>query len=858
MHRAAGGESKINEGHAVARARHEEEGLLEGRDRAGRPFGLAQLNAVSLFAAGVVLAVVGLFVYQLYQTTAERYLEQRVQTLTSEVTYALAVAIQTSAAEVERAAMEPYVAEALREHDPLRVANAELKLTKRFNHPLRVRVLQPGAIGAEIGTFPRLGYADLDMVHIAEAGGRSPLIEAHLFGTEEAHIDMMKPVRADEVLLGHVLVSFSGDLIRQAIDNVSLPVGYLEIRQRAGEQGAVKLAARGDATLAAEAARHVMPLAGTRWELLFSPPTAELNEFAWRGNLLWLVLAGGFVFLMAISYASYRLLARALQSDLETLIDVVRDVRAGRPAQVEYPLRLKEFRGTVEVLSTAAQEDDVSATAALSAAADGGPVAIKPEFLPQSQEYERAQYYHQPESSTSMNVPASIFRAYDIRGVVGETLTEEIVYEIGRALGSEAYARGQQSVVVARDGRLSGPSFRDALARGIQAAGREVIDIGQVPTPVLYFATHYLHTGSGVMVTGSHNPPQYNGLKMVLKGETLAEGDIQALRRRIETNDYTHGSGSLRQQDIVSDYIHTITGDIRVARPLKVVVDCGNGVAGDVAPSLLRALGCEVVELYCEVDGTFPNHHPDPSQPENLADLIAAVRTHHADLGLAFDGDGDRVALIDGKGGIIWPDRQMMLYAKDVLARNPGARILFDVKCSRHLAKFITKHGGQPMMWKTGHSLIKRKMKETGALLAGEMSGHIFFKERWFGFDDGLYTAARLLEIVAADARPVGEIFAELPDALSTPELRVDLPEGQQITFMQRLLELAQFKGAVLTTIDGIRADYEDGWGLVRASNTTPSLILRFEANTESALKRIQNDFRAVMLKVDPALALPF
>lgn len=841
----------------MAKARRQEKGLLQGRgERAVRPFDLAQLNMVSLFAAGVVLAVVGLFVYQLYQTTAQRYLEQRVQTLTSEVTYALAVAIQTSAAEVERAAMEPYVAEALREHDPLRIANAELKLAKRFSHALRVRVLQPGASGAEIGTFPRLGYADLDMVHIAEAGGRSPLIEAHLFGTEEAHIDMMKPVRVDEVLLGHVLVSFSGDLIRQAIDNVSLPVGYLEIRQRAGEQGAVKLAARGDATLAGEAARHVMPLAGTRWELLFSPPATELSEVAWRGNLLWLVLAGGFVFLMAISYTSYRLLARALQSDLETLIDVVRDVRAGRPAQVEYPVRLKEFRGTVEVLSTAAQEDDAPATAPIEAA-DSGHLAIKPDFLPQP--HERAQYYHQPpESSDSMNVSASIFRAYDIRGVVGETLTEEIVYDIGRALGSEAYARGQQSVVVARDGRLSGPSFRDALAKGVQAAGREVIDIGQVPTPVLYFATHYLHTGSGVMVTGSHNPPQYNGLKMVLKGETLAEGDIQALRRRIETNDYTHGDGSLRQQDIVSDYIHTITSDIRLVRPLKVVVDCGNGVAGDVAPRLLRALGCEVMELFCEVDGTFPNHHPDPSQPENLEDLIAAVRTHCADLGLAFDGDGDRVALIDGEGGIIWPDRQMMLYAKDVLARNPGARILFDVKCSRHLAKFIAKHGGQPMMWKTGHSLIKRKMKETGALLAGEMSGHIFFKERWFGFDDGLYTAARLIEILAADARSVREIFAELPDAISTPELRVDLEEGEQITFMKRLLELAQFKGAVLTTIDGVRADYEDGWGLVRASNTTPSLILRFEANTEAALTRIQSDFRAVMLKVNPQLALPF
>ena len=842
----------------MAKTRHQEEGMTEGRgERVVRPFGLAQLSAVGLFAVGVVFAVVGLFVYQLYQATAQRYFAQRVQTLASEVTYGLAAAIQSSAAEVERATMEPYVVEALREHDPLRVANAELKLAKRFGNALRVRVLQPGASGEETGAFPRLGYADLDMVHIAEASGKSPLVEAHLFGTEEAHIDVIKPVHADDALLGHLLVSFSGDLIRQAIEKVSLPVGYLEIRQRAGEQGAVKLAARGDAALADEAALHVMPLAGTRWELLFSPPADELSEVTRRGNMLWLVLGGGFLFLMVISYASYRLLARALQSDLETLIDVVRDVRAGRATQTEYPVRLKEFRGAIDVLSTATHEDDVPTTVPLSTEVTRA-TALEPIFVEPPHEHE--QHYNQPpESSTHMSsLPASIFRAYDIRGVVGETLTEEIVYDIGRALGSEAYARGQQSVLVARDGRLSGPSLRDALAKGIQAAGREVIDIGRVPTPVLYFGTHYLHTGSGVMVTGSHNPPQYNGLKMVLKGETLAEGDIQALRRRIETQDFTQGSGSLRQQDLVSDYIHTIVSDVRPVRGLKLVVDCGNGVAGDVAPQVLRALGCEVIELFCEVDGTFPNHHPDPSQPENLKDLINAVRTHRADLGLAFDGDGDRVALIDGEGGIIWPDRQMMLYAKDVLARNPGARILFDVKCSRHLAKFIAKHGGQPMMWKTGHSLIKRKMKETGALLAGEMSGHIFFKERWFGFDDGLYTAARLIEILAADARPVHEIFAELPDAISTPELRVDLEEGEQVTFMKHLVEHAQFKGAVLTTIDGVRADYEDGWGLVRASNTTPSLILRFEANTEAALKRIQSDFRAIMLKVDPELTLPF
>lgn len=831
-----------------------------------RPFSIAQLSAVNVLAAGVVLAIVGLFVYQLYHTTAQRYLQQRVQTLASEVTYALAMAIQASAAEVERAATDTGMVEALRARDALGIANAELRLSKRFENALRVRVLQPGASGAEIGAFPRLGYADLDMVHIAEANGRSPLVEAHLFGTEEAHIDIMKPVHADDAgkqgLLGHVLVSFNADLIRQAIDHISIPIGYLEIRQRTAEQGAVVvLAKRGDAALAAQAAQHVAQLAGTRWELAFAPPVAEQGEVSWRSVMLSLVIAGGFAFLALIAYGNYRLLSRALQNDLETLIDVVRDARAGKPPQAEYPLRLKEFRGTVDVLSTSEHAAEPPATTPIPTPTKETMqfTSVEPAYLSSFQkpeEADRSNYTSSAESS--MELPSSIFRAYDIRGVVGETLTEDIVYEIGRAIGSEAYARGQQSVAVARDGRLSGPALSEALSNGIRAAGREVIDIGRVPTPVLYFATHYLNTGSGVMVTGSHNPAQYNGLKMVLKGETLAEEDIQALRRRIETNDYTHGSGSSRQQDIVADYVHTITGDIRLVRPLKVVVDCGNGVAGDLAPRLLRALGCEVIELYCEVDGHFPNHHPDPSQPENLKDLIASVLTNKADLGLAFDGDGDRVALIDGKGGIIWPDRQMMLYAKDVLSRNPGARIIFDVKCSRHLAKFITKHGGQPLMWKTGHSLIKRKMKETGALLAGEMSGHIFFKERWFGFDDGLYTAARLLEILAADARPVGEIFAGLPDAINTPELRVDLQEGEQTVFMARLLELAQFKGAVLTTIDGVRADYEDGWGLVRASNTTPSLILRFEANTEAALKRIQNDFRAVMLKVSPALKLPF
>ena len=452
----------------------------------------------------------------------------------------------------------------------------------------------------------------------------------------------------------------------------------------------------------------------------------------------------------------------------------------------------------------------------------------------------------------------SIFKAYDIRGIVGETLTEAVVYEIGRAIASEAATRGQGSIIVARDGRLSGPDFIVALSRGIRDSGLDVIDLGMAPTPLLYFATHTLGTRSGVMVTGSHNPPAYNGFKIVIDGETLSGGTIQSLRQRIEQQDYIQGAGQYTTQDLSAAYIERISADIHLARPLKLVVDCGNGVAGVAAPRLLRALGCQISELFCEVDGSFPNHHPDPSQTENLQDLIQAVISQGADLGLAFDGDGDRLGVVDASGTVIWPDRQMMLYATDILTRHPGAEIIYDVKCSRHLDKVIAEQGGQPLMWKTGHSLIKAKMKESGALLAGEMSGHIFFKERWYGFDDALYTAARLLEILAADQRVPAQVFAALPDAVCTPELRVEMVEGEHFRFMEQLCSRQLFPDARVSTIDGIRAEFSDGWGLVRASNTTPSLIIRFEADTEEALQRIQETFRTAILAIEPSLNLPF
>jgi phosphomannomutase/phosphoglucomutase len=458
----------------------------------------------------------------------------------------------------------------------------------------------------------------------------------------------------------------------------------------------------------------------------------------------------------------------------------------------------------------------------------------------------------------SVEVSETIFRAYDIRGIVGETLTSDIVQVIGRSIGSEAIERGVKSICIGFDGRHSSPELADALASGIMSAGCDVINVGAVPTPVLYFSTHELGTGSGVMVTGSHNPANYNGLKIMLGGETLSGEAIQRLLQRIQTGDFVSGRGSQSSEDVRRAYLDRIVGDIAVAAPLKVVLDAGNGIAGELAPVLVEELGCEVVPLYCDVDGDFPNHHPDPGKPENLKDLIAAVKSEKADLGLAFDGDGDRLGVVTNTGKIIWPDRLMMLFARDVVSRNPGADVIYDVKCSRRLAGVISEAGGRPIMWKSGHSLMKAKMKQTGALLAGEMSGHIFFGERWFGFDDGLYSAARLLEILGVEDRDSNEVFEEFPDDISTPELNVEVTEQTKFGIIEQLGKKGDFGDGSVSTIDGIRVEFTDGWGLCRASNTTPMLVLRFEAESEEALERIKSVFREQLSKAAPDLVADF
>jgi phosphomannomutase len=454
-----------------------------------------------------------------------------------------------------------------------------------------------------------------------------------------------------------------------------------------------------------------------------------------------------------------------------------------------------------------------------------------------------------------MHVSESIFKAYDIRGVVGETIDAAFAEHLGRAFGTEAVNAGQRAVAVGRDGRLSGPELVAGLVQGLASTGLDVVDLGAVTTPMLYYvaATRAGHRcESGIQVTGSHNPKDYNGFKMVLAGRAIYGEEIQGLRRRMEAKDYARGDGRSAAMDIAAEYSSRITGDCHLARRMKIVVDSGNGIAGATAPGILRALGCEVVELYSEVDGDFPNHHPDPSKPENLADLIRTVERSGAEIGVAFDGDGDRLGVVTREGDIIYPDRQLMLFATDVLRRNPGATIIYDVKCTQRLAPLVRAAGGKPLMWKTGHSLIKAKMKEVGAPLAGEMSGHIFFGERWYGFDDATYTAARLLEIlsVAADGSAV---LNALPDSFSTPELNVPCAEGEPQALVKRLLAEAEFPGAQeIVTIDGVRADYSDGFGLIRASNTTPVLVLRFEGQTAEALRRIEADFMAALRLVKP------
>lgn len=764
--------------------------------------------------------------------------------------------VERQIATAELVAKDVEIARLLQNGDSRAIQEKSLALGYLFPDSIRVRLLQPGLAQEDMSASPPITFAAVDMIRAAETSASQPPMEVHAAGTPQQHINLVRRVLdpSGRRIAGHLMVSFPAQVLQEMLKKSTVP-GFAELHQ----SGSLVLASQGDAAIKAGEPNGRAAINGSRWQVLYWVP--DMHAVG-QGMLLYGLIAAALAALCLLPFTLilYKKLLAALRRDQAACLTIVKDLRERR-SKPTHPLAVvAEMADTLELMSREADKGMLSTTAKKDPVRKAKQAVIEDpiEEVETDLLFDKSALQVSKSAGSDGKISSSIFKAYDIRGIVGETLTTDVVYQLGRALGSEAYFRGEQVVVVGRDGRLSGPELADALIQGLKSTGRDVKDIGLVPTPVLYFAAQHLGTGSGVMLTGSHNPPDYNGLKMVIGGDTLAGEAIQELRKRIETGDLLTGDGSVETVDVTADYIGRISSDVQVIRPLKVVVDCGNGAAGEVAPALFKALGCKVEELYCDIDGNFPNHHPDPSKPENLTALLEAVQQQGADLGFAFDGDGDRLGVVSSTGAVIWPDRLMMLFAADVLSRNPGAQIIYDVKCSKNLASAISQSGGEPLMWRTGHSLIKGKMKETGALLAGEMSGHIFFKERWYGFDDALYAGARLLEILANDERSATEVFSALPDSFNTPELNVAMAEGEPAAFMERLRNSAHFAGANIATIDGVRAEFDNGWGLVRASNTTPSLVLRFEADDEMALFNIQEEFRRSMLEVEPDLALPF
>jgi phosphomannomutase/phosphoglucomutase len=766
-----------------------------------------------------------------------------------------------------------------------------------FHFALKLRLLFPGLAETDPTAQPPLTFTSLDMLRRAEDSTAPVSAEVHLFGSPGQHIAMVAPaLDAAGQLRGLLHLSLDVSMFKEVLDALEIPGAKAELRQADGGKSVV-LGSAGDGAGAGQPV--IVSVPDTRWNIAYFPAadssvvgaagTGTANS--WLIPALVLVMAGvaGAAFVLrrgarveqaagspggGVIYAgAVRAIMEGVHPGMEKLVPNLPGMgqkRSITPVSKgmggDDITRMSSHGGPKVVVGDTTEPNPIVATVKPAARQKPKPSAASaatpaPVPKPRPASVVAAEAAAAAAAKPAPELSPGIFRAYDIRGIVGKTLTADVVTKIGQAIGAEADARSQPTLAVGRDGRLSSPELAEALIQGLRAAGRNVIDIGMVPTPVLYFATHELGLHSGVMVTGSHNAPEYNGLKIVLGDESLSGDAIQNLYQRVVKGDLGSGQGMIDSADVVAAYIRRISDDIPVALggAFKIVIDCGNGVAGAVAPQLIRALGHDVIELYCDVDGRFPNHHPDPSQPENLQALVERVRAEQADLGLAFDGDGDRLGVVDASGRIIWPDQQLMILARDVLTRNPGATIIYDVKCSRHLGLAIEAAGGQPLMWRTGHSLIKQKLKETNAPLAGEMSGHIFFKERWFGFDDAMYTAARLLEVLMATRRKPVDVFAELPESVTTPELRVPLPEDAHAPFMQTLgAKLSAFTDARVIDIDGFRVEFSDGWGLVRPSNTSPALVVRFEADNDTAMQRIKEAFRGVLLAAQPGLKLPF
>ncbi len=696
------------------------------------------------------------------------------------------------------------------------------------------------------------GFALLDMLFMAQKGLNPPL---------QMHGSLQPPqlvdataIKQGEEVVAYLVVHLDPEFIRSRFNPDMSASHYISLTQYNGRQSPTVLKQRGELNIAGQVPER-MAVAGTLFRLEI--PVARHADFL-SGSMALVALVLGALMLLATVFlyrqskawdaAHPRMRADKAEPQADTSIAAAAPEEPDSTAEADFAQQPPELpEPSVQDKTPAGMAKEPPAA---SEQADPPPMRLR---------YDIKQRHRTKAMDTEpVELTAEIFRAYDIRGIVGKTLDAGVAAQVGQVLGTLALEKNAGPVVVARDGRLSGPGLVDGMIEGITASGCDVLDIGAVPTGVLYYAAHEMAAGSGVMITGSHNPPDYNGFKIMVAGDTLYGTQISDIYRRITEADYRVGEGSVEHKDVIPQYRERIKSDIQLDRPLRVVIDCGNGIGGVCAADVLRDIGAEVLPLFDEVDGTFPNHHPDPSDPENLKDLIESVRLMDADLGLALDGDADRLGVVTLGGSIIYADRIMMLLAMDVLDRVPGATIIYDVKCTGHLAKVIKEAGGNPVMYKTGHSLIKARMKEIDSPFAGEMSGHFFFGERWYGVDDGIYAAARLLEILAGAEAPPEAILNALPTSYSTPELKIQMQEGENHAFIDQFQAQARFEDAKVSKIDGVRADFDDGWGLVRASNTTPILVVRFDAETKQALERIKNVFRSRMLAINPDLELPF
>ncbi len=822
-----------------------------------------------------MLLISGSGVYWLSKTDVNQANEKATEALAKGITSSITSQVNILQETVIKIAKSPEAIAAIESKDKLKMSQTVTMLEQFIPQVMKLRLIAPNNETLDKTSIPHMGNADFIMVQesLSSAKKQLPVVQGQ---GKNRHLALTSVIEKNGEPVGVVLASLKFDFLQSTLNTYQIPNSYIELKQNK-----IALAAAGNSSEKTGADKSIR-IPGTSWAIHYWQTTIT-NQTTFL-SFLGMIVFPAFLSCLAC-FIGFKKLKSLFNKDQDSLLSIIKDLVSGKNVG-SYPMHfdgMKEIGSNIIQLNHGVNHQDIQEKEKVDKITkeDTLEQPLNPSFLGSNINIEEidnitpASNTNTPtaipklsenslaDTSTSepqINKKETIFKANDIRGIAGETLSKEVVFNIGRAIGSEAKEQKVSTIVIGRDARISSPELAESLTKGVTSTGVDILDLGLVPSPLVYFVAHHSEGKSGVVITGSHNPPEYNGLKIIINGKVIADEKLKKLAMRIDKKDFLTGKeGSVEENTLfVNEYIGIISEDIHLVRPIKVVVDCGNGAAGKLAPLLLKTLGCEVIELFCEFDGTFPNHHPDPNNPENLTDLIKTVQEHKADVGVAFDGDGDRLGVVDSKGNIIWPDRQMMLFAKDVLTLKPGSEIIYDVKCSRHLGEQIVKNGGRPLMCKTGHSFMKEKIKETGATLAGEMSGHIFFNDRWFGFDDALYAASRLIEILSADTRNSADVFADFPNGLNTPEILIKLSEEESLHIMDKIFAEQNFSEGKIIKIDGMRVEFTDGWGLVRTSNSLPALTLRFEADNTEALQLIQSKFKALLVKVKPDITLPF